>query len=420
MTTSNRTPAKDADEANEAAEDGLGLVIPGVMLAQEVQNAQPTFSKCCDSEYPVQGIADILEGFGLLNGSEATDVLSDDAVQLILGAYQQALAELSSDRQQSVADIHTAASAESEAGMLEVQLPMDMQAQLKVLIKEYLCSLENAGSAEEQTIDTAGLFLDLNGTNGDRSRLMQSALPESGRESDNVTAPARSMPSGQNSAGNILEAIRSAVLKNVNDGQRGDMQSKSTVLPENGSSKTEAQSTAAFPLHQSAPAPVDGVDLAASTTAAAVSGSDMADNIANIVARVSTQAANGTQEFTIALKPDHLGKLSIKLIMDNDGIQAQIKAANASTRGLIQNELPALAEMLRDKGINVRQIEVSYEAPAFSFDTRQGPSQGQYSDSPGKSQYSYAADRPEPYGSIAESGGMQEILLQGSSVEFQA
>jgi hypothetical protein len=42
----------------------------------------------------------------------------------------------------------------------------------------------------------------------------------------------------------------------------------------------------------------------------------MADNIANIVARVSTQAANGTQEFTIALKPDHLGKLSIKLIMD--------------------------------------------------------------------------------------------------------
>jgi hypothetical protein len=131
-----------------------------------------------------------------------------------------------------VADIHTAANAESEAGMLEVQLPMDMQARLKVLIKEYLCSLENAGSAEEQTIDTAGLFLDLNGTNGDRSRLMQSALPESGRESDNVTAPARSMPSGQNSAGNILEAIRSAVLKTSTTDSAAICRAKSTVLPE--------------------------------------------------------------------------------------------------------------------------------------------------------------------------------------------
>ena len=51
------------------------------------------------------------------------------------------------------------------------------------------------------------------------------------------------------------------------------------------------------------------------------------------------------------LKPEYLGKLSIKLMMDNDGIKAHIKASDASVKGLIMDQLPALQEALKEKGL---------------------------------------------------------------------
>ena len=144
----------------------------------------------------------------------------------------------------------------------------------------------------------------------------------------------------------------------------------------------------------------------------------MADNISRIVESMSSQSTESSQEFTVALKPEHLGKLSIKLIMDSDGLKAHIKAADASVSGLIRSELNTLSDQLKEKGIQIRQIDVTYDTSALLSDTSQGNGR-QYSGS-SKNRRSYTTGKSEPYSVTSASADMQQLLANGSSVEFQA
>jgi flagellar hook-length control protein FliK len=135
-----------------------------------------------------------------------------------------------------------------------------------------------------------------------------------------------------------------------------------------------------------------------------------------IIQKMTASVQEGKQQFEIALKPEYLGKLSIKLEMDNDGIKAHIKASDTSVKGMIADQLPALQEALKEKGITVTHIEVTYERPAF--DSQQSHQQNWQNNS-GKKAIRYA---------IADLGGIayqtmpdaSELFIRNSSVEFQA
>ena len=105
------------------------------------------------------------------------------------------------------------------------------------------------------------------------------------------------------------------------------------------------------------------------------------DNVLNIVDKICVTTEEGKQSFDIKLKPDSLGRLNIKLAMQNGSIKVEIKAQDVSVKGMITNQLPALQTLMEQKGIMVSNIEVSCETQSFLQQEGQMPNQNQ-SDNP--------------------------------------
>ena len=154
-TQSAPSPQKEQSAENAAEQ---GLVVPAAPpqiaatpveaettaqshdVLQGVNALQQQLSKCCDLPEPVGGIADILEGFGLLNRSEGVIELTTEGQAFLAQLFQ----ELMGAEQQATGSSPYAAG--NEAGMLNTAIPEETQQALQLLIKEYLCSLENANS----------------------------------------------------------------------------------------------------------------------------------------------------------------------------------------------------------------------------------------------------------------------------------
>lgn len=399
MTASEQTKVKDEDDqASEQAVEttGLGLVLSCVGQAQYADGMQDTGNSDQSAQVALintvatsgsdpqtnelsegvqalsAGIADILEG--LLKEGQPADEAMRQAERLLTSAYEQAAAQQNASLD---TDENSTDAVSNEAGMLEETSSKTMQARLRDLIHEYLCSLENTGNTEGATTTT-----------------------------DIQTAD------------NAMTALQGALRQLNKDAAVSDgEQAKAEVLPRAAESKN-AQPSVPFAAAEKSPAFMAKAEQPVSS-AAFVKETDMADNISRIVESMSAQFAENAQEFTISLKPEHLGKLSIKLIMDSDGLRAQIKAADSSVSGLIRSELNTLSDLLKDKGIPVTKIDVSNDTAAFLSDARQGNS-GQHSGTSSKSRHTYTLNGAEPYGGVPTLTDSQQLLIQGSSIEFQA
>ena len=95
------------------------------------------------------------------------------------------------------------------------------------------------------------------------------------------------------------------------------------------------------------------------------------ENVLRIVDRVSTQAKDGRYDFDVELKPDFLGKVSIKLTMEDGNIRMQIRTDDASVRGMLSDQTSSLQSALREKGITLASVDVTYESQASLSGDRQ-------------------------------------------------
>ena len=100
-----------------------------------------------------------------------------------------------------------------------------------------------------------------------------------------------------------------------------------------------------------------------------------------IVQAVQIETAQDSCTFNLQLKPEALGKVQIELILTKEGLSAQIKASDAAAKGLIVAELDTLQQALKDKGIQVVQMEVLYDQTMqdmahFSFSQNRRDAQG--------------------------------------------
>lgn len=413
LTTSGQTRVKDEeDQASEQAVEttGLGLVLSCAGQTQYTDSAKGATETDQSAQVQVlintaasgsdpetnalsedmrvlsAGIADILEG--LLREGLPADETMQQAERLLTSAYEQAVAQQQNaflDTDESSTD-----AVYDEAGMLEKTSSKTMQAHLRDLIHEYLCSLENTGNMEGATATTNTQTA---GTQTVDTQPM-----------DNAMAALQ---------GTLRQLNKDAAANSGGDGK----QAKVEVMPRSAQS-TNAQHFVPLVAAEKSPALTIETEQTVSS-ATFVKETDMADNISRIVESISARFAEDAQEFTVSLKPEHLGKLSIKLIMDSDGLRAQIKAADSSVSGLIRSELNTLSDSLKDKGIPVTQIDVSYDTAAFLTDARQGNS-GQYPGSSSKNRRTYTLNGTEPYGALPALTDSQQLLIQGSSIEFQA
>ncbi len=69
-------------------------------------------------------------------------------------------------------------------------------------------------------------------------------------------------------------------------------------------------------------------------------------------------------ELQLTLEPQRLGALTISLTMTEHGLSAHIKTADRQISELIGAQLQTLTEGLRDKGVTLDHVEVSYESLA--------------------------------------------------------
>lgn len=141
------------------------------------------------------------------------------------------------------------------------------------------------------------------------------------------------------------------------------------------------------------------------------------DNILNIVDKVRTSAAEGKHDFDIQLKPEFLGKVNIKLIMESGNIKVQIKTDDSAVKGLVSENLVSLQNMLEDKGVNVSNIDVYYDSQTFTGSDQQAFNQNTGNQQTQKRQINIDSIDSMVYDVMTE---LPDVYLENSSVEFRA
>lgn len=139
-----------------------------------------------------------------------------------------------------------------------------------------------------------------------------------------------------------------------------------------------------------------------------------------IIDKISTAFGKDTTQMEVQLKPEHLGGLSISLSMGESGLVAKMVTSEQSVRNMIHGEISMLQEVLREKGIPVVHMEVSYGQTTNTSANNQGGNGGNWTTS------SYTGDQPA-YDNSEESvnylynlSNYDLLTEQGGSVEFSA
>lgn len=88
------------------------------------------------------------------------------------------------------------------------------------------------------------------------------------------------------------------------------------------------------------------------------------ENVLRIVDKVSTQASEGRYDFDVELKPEFLGKVNIRLTMEDGVIRMQIKTDDMSVRGMLTDQTASLQNALKEKGITLSSVDVTYDSQA--------------------------------------------------------
>lgn len=371
--------------------------------------AQALFGSCSTDDNSIvinstaqTGIAGILEGFGLLDyQTDALFVPAHDVPSALPKEAQEhtvaadMVAMLSEWMQVNEKPTGSGMS-EQFAWMLSNKqfntLPLDTQQQILNTVKEYLGSLESTNS--DKTVNAAACQTTLPNTDSAQDLLklllhiktVQNPAPKAetlsadGPDSKPIVLQ-RPVPE------NAQTAEKAAVFKDspvtVQDAAEKTAMLKAQTK-DVGTSSTAKQSEDGNPKAASVDAVnlqvgVDGTVEASNSVqkadASTVTAKESAapklsseqpdfvkDNVVRIVDKISTQFEGGRHEFDVQLKPEYLGKLNIKLVMENGNIRMAIKSGDLAVKGMICDQAPALQNLLRDKGITVTSIDVSYQS----------------------------------------------------------
>ena len=84
----------------------------------------------------------------------------------------------------------------------------------------------------------------------------------------------------------------------------------------------------------------------------------MEDVLSALTNKITQLKDNMGQKLTMVLRPYDLGRLSIELISNNQGLTTQILAQNEDVRAYIEKNINVLRQQLADAGVNVNNIQI--------------------------------------------------------------
>jgi flagellar hook-length control protein FliK len=137
------------------------------------------------------------------------------------------------------------------------------------------------------------------------------------------------------------------------------------------------------------------------------------DNVLRIVDKVAVQSENGRYDFDVELKPDFMGKVHIKLTMEDGNIRMQIKTDDMSVKGMLMDQTSSLQNALKEKGITLTNVDVMYDGQTtqdFSRQPHEQNSSGRHGLYYGQASTMSSEPAEEHYG----------YYTGGSSMEFLA
>lgn len=138
-----------------------------------------------------------------------------------------------------------------------------------------------------------------------------------------------------------------------------------------------------------------------------------------LIDQIKSTVTKEKTEFFLQLKPEHLGGLSILLSAEDKGIVAKLMTSSKDVQQVMQSDMTAMQEALRDKGINVVQMEVIYGQMTDSA-SKDNSGSRQWNETKGGG-HGGAQESIESATAFYDNLSYYDVLAeQGGSVEFSA
>jgi len=102
------------------------------------------------------------------------------------------------------------------------------------------------------------------------------------------------------------------------------------------------------------------------------------DVITQVFDRIKVVNLKDTSEISFSLRPEELGHVAIKLVMEKGMMTGRIMVENSQVKSLIESSLPQVKEQLKNQNINVSEINVSVGLEHGSFGGSQGNAEGRW------------------------------------------
>ncbi|MBT6273161.1 MAG: hypothetical protein HOI95_03410 [Chromatiales bacterium] len=117
--------------------------------------------------------------------------------------------------------------------------------------------------------------------------------------------------------------------------------------------------------------------------------------------RLLMLARNGTQSAELILNPPQLGRLDVRIAVDQDQATVQFVSTHAAVREALEAALPRFRDMMSDGGLNLADVDISQQHAGTG---RQLGEQGENADEDGPSSASDDAPKHEDRSAIITAG----------------
>lgn len=133
------------------------------------------------------------------------------------------------------------------------------------------------------------------------------------------------------------------------------------------------------------------IDLSASaaelTSGAELSSEVRQDIVDSMLDNIQSAVSAQKSTLRVQLKPEVLGGIEIELTMTSEGINAQMRTNNQQVQALLNTELTQLMDSLRQRGVQINQLDVVYSQMAsgdMMFQSGDGRNDGAWADDDNK------------------------------------
>lgn len=136
--------------------------------------------------------------------------------------------------------------------------------------------------------------------------------------------------------------------------------------------------------------------------------------------RIGWMLGKGEQSATIQLAPEELGKLQLRITMNQGGTQLEVHARNSSTADLMESMMPKLQASLESQGIRLDEVKFSQQPLTSDRDFSHAFAQGGQHPDGGRKGTATTPTLDSADTGLAELVAMQTDLAGPASVDYYA